>query len=238
MFQQRLAVVSERPVSSPEVSWPHQLTSAIKPWANPPAPSPLFLYPCMLSLPCQQRVSLEKPIKTFSPFTRHMFNCWLLKKKNTRHEDWAGSWWLVTNFSLHVIISIFHMKPNNASLLWRQLHCRVWTAHLEFLDKNLEQKKKKPFLKGRILIFNSDHITSDNKNNTEDTTKNTTRPIAANRLTVTVDFLTQRNNRQCGSAVMFGPRCQTNSRHVNLTFTKTYQQQGYVRRWNHSVICV
>lgn len=64
----------------------------------------------------------------------------------------------------------------------------------------------------------------------KDATKNVTGPIAANRLTMTVDFLAQRNNGQCGSAVTFGPSCQTNGRHVNLTYTKTSHERGYGRR--------
>lgn len=46
---------------------------------------------------------------------------------------------------------------------------------------------------------------------------------------MTCDFLTQRNNGKCGSAVTYGPSCQTSSRHVNLTFTKNYHKQGWHR---------
>lgn len=51
---------------------------------------------------------------------------------------------------------------------------------------------------------------------------------------MTCDFLTQRNNGWCGSAVTFGPSCQTNSRHVNLTFTENYHKQGWHRGYNPS----
>lgn len=146
MFQQRLAVVSERPVSSPEVSWPHQLTSAIKPWANPPAPSPLFLYPCMLSLPCQQRVSLEKPIKTFSPFTRHMFNCWLLKKK--KYQTWGLSWKLVAREEFFFTCDHQHISHETQQ---RQFIMKTATFGLQGLSctsrvpgQELGAKKKNP----------------------------------------------------------------------------------------------